>query len=75
MKCPYCEGEMKRGFIRGEKYSLKWVPEEKKNAIFLSLVKGIKLSNLYDTDGVESFCCENCKKILIDIEDKIDQQK
>ncbi|WP_246582712.1 PF20097 family protein [Clostridium mobile] len=28
MKCPYCGEEMKQGFISGDRFSLKWVPED-----------------------------------------------
>lgn len=73
MNCPYCDGIMKRGFIDGDRYSLKWVPEEKyKGPIFQWFSKGIKLSDIYAHNNIESFCCENCKKIIIDIEDKVD---
>ncbi|OZV13758.1 hypothetical protein CIW83_02125 [Tissierella sp. P1] len=76
MKCPYCGEEMKRGFIYGDRYSLKWIPEEKdKGLIFQWFARGIKLSDASMNNSVESFCCKNCKKIIIDVENKIDQRK
>ncbi|WP_179632189.1 PF20097 family protein [Clostridium peptidivorans] len=45
MKCPYCGAEMKRGFISQDRYSLKWIPEEKyKGGLFQWFSKGIKLT-------------------------------
>ena len=35
MKCPYCNEEMIKGFIYGDRYKLKWLPEEKK--LFLGI--------------------------------------
>ena len=29
MKCPYCQEEMINGLIYGDRYSLKWMPEDK----------------------------------------------
>jgi hypothetical protein len=68
MKCPYCGEKMKLGVIHGDRYSFKWVPEgNDKGIIFQWFLKGIKLGI-----SVESFCCGNCKKIIIDVEDKVD---
>lgn len=73
MNCPYCGEKMKRGFINGDRYSLKWIPEEKdKGPLLQWLSKGIKLADVFADNGIESFCCENCKKIIIDIENKVD---
>lgn len=75
MECPYCGEKMKRGFIHGDRYSLKWIPEEKdKGALLQWFSKGIKLEDSYG-DSVESFCCESCKKIVIDVKNKVDQRK
>ena len=76
MKCPYCGREMKLGFIQGDRYPLKWVSaEEDKGPLFQWFSKGIKLSDAFKDNNVESFFCENCKKIIIDVEGKIDQRK
>ncbi len=76
MQCPYCGEEMKRGYIHGDRYSLKWVPEENdKGQLLQWFSKGIKLTNGFLNNSVESFYCENCKKIIIDVGNKIDQGK
>lgn len=76
MKCPYCEEGMERGFINGDRYSLKWIPEEKdRGPLFQWFIKGIKLTDAFESNSIESFYCKNCKKIIIDAEDKVDQRK
>ncbi len=71
MECPYCNKEMKLGFIYGDRYSLKWVSEEDdKGPVFQWFSKGIKLSDVSKNNSIESFCCENCGKIIIDVEDR-----
>ena len=74
MKCPYCKKDMNKGFISQDRFALKWIPEEKyKGAIFQWFAKGIKLTDSYsNVDSVESYFCENCKKIVIDIEDTVE---
>ncbi len=69
MKCPSCEGNMVLGFIYGDRYALKWVPEkEDKGAILQWFSKGIKLSSPFSNNKVESYLCEKCNKIMIDLE-------
>lgn len=76
MKCLYCEEEMEQGVINGDRYSLKWVPAEKdKGVLFQWISKGIKLSDTFADNSAEVFCCESCKKIIIDVENKVDQRK
>jgi hypothetical protein len=76
MKCPYCGESMKLGFIHGDRFVLKWVSEEKdKGPLLQWFSKGIKLADSLANNSVEAFCCENCKKIIIDVEGKIDQRK
>ena len=71
MKCPYCNKTMEKGIIPGDRYSLKWVPEEKnKGPMNQWFSKGIKLSNPLYEHGVESYYCSSCKKIVIDVKDE-----
>lgn len=72
MKCPYCNGEMFQGVIHGDRYSLKWIPKEKdKGAIFQWFSKGIKLSDGFSGQGIKSFYCNECSKIVIDVEKEV----
>lgn len=36
-KCPYCEGEMEKGVINGDRYVLKWMPGDY-NGIVKSMI-------------------------------------
>ena len=74
--CPYCGMKMNLGYIYQDRYSLKWIPEEKDKGFFLQwFSKGIKLTNLNSNGSVESFYCDDCEKIIIDTKDKINQNK
>ena len=71
MKCPYCNEEMMKGFVYGDRYTLKWLPEKKGLLFGIWAIDGIKLG----TGGVfsarpraEADMCQSCKKILIDMD-------
>lgn len=69
MKCPYCGEEMIKGIIPGDRYSLKWIPDEKfLGGIFQWFQKGIKLSDALLEHGVVAWYCDDCEKIVIDVE-------
>ena len=66
MKCPYCGKEMRLGFIHGDRYSLKWVSaEEDKGPLFQWFSKGIKLSDAFKDNNVESFFVKIARKLLL----------
>ena len=68
MKCPYCNEDMKLGVIHGDRYALKWIPKEKDKGVFLqAFVKGIKLADSSDFNSIESYLCDKCGKIIIDL--------
>ncbi|NOW90343.1 hypothetical protein BCD91_002366 [Clostridium beijerinckii] len=79
MICPYCNVEMIKGYIYGDRYALKWLPEEKKLFLGIWAKGGIVLGN-GDIKGiggrptVESYMCHNCNKLIIDtnLENKFD---
>ena len=69
MKCPYCNKEMKEGFIRAlSRGGVCWVNEKddwsapRSDAGFLQLGNAPWLK----TDGVPAFNCDSCKHIIID---------
>lgn len=73
LTCPYCNEKMKSGFIHGDRYTLKWIPEENnKGAVLQWFSKGIKLTNPLTNPSIESFYCDKCNKIIIDTGDNID---
>lgn len=72
MRCPFCKMEMEKGVISGDRYSLKWIEEDRnKGAIINAFKRGIKITNPWGTNQVETYLCRDCKKMIIDIEDLI----
>lgn len=72
--CPYCEKEIKLGFINGDRYTLKWVAEENDNGAVLQwFSKGVKLTEPLTNPSIESFYCESCNKIIIDTGNNVNQ--
>jgi hypothetical protein len=70
MKCPYCNGEMVKGNIFGDRYALKWLPEEEKLFMGIWAVGGIQIGNsrgLLQRPKVEAFMCNSCHKLIIDM--------
>lgn len=70
MICPYCNAEMIKGNILGDRYSLKWMQDNEKlifgawahNAITLGNKRGI-----IGRPRVEAFICHKCKKLIADL--------
>ena len=69
MKCPYCKAEMARGNIYGDRYKLKWLPEEKSLLFGIWAIGGIKLGvgAGFGRPRVEANMCQACRKCIIDI--------
>lgn len=67
MKCPYCKGEMKKGYIQSAR-PIFW--GEEKHKIFFkpdgndefTISKGV-----FNGSTAESFYCIKCKKIIIEL--------
>lgn len=69
MVCPYCNENMESGVIHGDRYSIKWIPQEKDKGIFLSpFIKGIKLSDKSSSNSVEAYFCNQCDKVVINLQ-------
>lgn len=68
MQCPYCNGEMVKGYIYGDRYRLKWLPEDKKLLLGIWASGGIQLgtTGMLGRPKVEAYMCESCKKMIID---------
>lgn len=68
MKCPYCNEEMKKGYIQCRD-GVTWTPKKQLIASLSSLGNGsIKISNIEPdySSAVYAFHCEGCKKIIIE---------
>lgn len=68
MLCPYCSKTMKTGKIAGDRYPLKWIPEDKYHVLFSAFQKGIKLTNYWKDNSVHAYYFEDCQKIIIDMQ-------
>ena len=66
MKCPYCSRDMLLGRIPQDKYTMKWIPEEKFEGIKMlkPFKKGIRLNP--KLSYIKTYYCEDCKKFIID---------
>jgi hypothetical protein len=70
-KCPYCQNEMKNGYVEGGgANTLKWVDANIKRSLLSILLKKdciILGESSPSYSFVESYYCEVCKKIIIDV--------
>ena len=68
MKCPYCNEEMVKGYIYGDRWMLKWLPEEKDLLFGIWAKGGIKLGEETGIrPSVETYMCRACNKFIIDL--------
>ena len=71
MNCPYCNGEMRKGFISAYN-RLNWTPENETNRGATKWAKSpnsIVLAEyfLLGPATVTAYYCDQCKKIVIDV--------
>lgn len=66
MKCPYCNAEMTKGYIYGDRYALKWLPATKDLFMGIWAKGGITLGESgLGRPRVESFMCNACQKFIV----------
>ena len=67
MKCPYCNKEMRRGYIRTINQKLLWTPEEE-GFLNSGSVNSLPLGKFSRMDGakVTAYYCKECEKIIVD---------
>lgn len=68
MECPYCKKELIEGYIYGDRYSLKWLPADKK--LFLGIAIGSEELPHVESSfrpKVRAFKCYECKKMIIEL--------
>ena len=70
MNCPYCNKEMKSGFLKSS-HLIYW-GEDKTLAPFLNGIRLTKfnLEGFFKGNFVESYYCSDCKKIIVSFDDK-----
>ncbi|MFW8053866.1 PF20097 family protein [Vagococcus fluvialis] len=72
MNCGTCSKEMIKGNLFGDRYALKWLPDDKKliGGTFINAADGIVLkknSSLVGRPRNEAFVCDNCGHLVIDL--------
>lgn len=70
MKCTKCNNEMIKGYIYGDRYALKWKADDKKLFGGIWATKGIKFkknSGIFGRPKTESYMCNCCNTIIIDL--------
>lgn len=69
MDCPYCQTQMRPGYIPQDRYALRWVPDDSTSV--LSLIgrgkDSVKLSDTLESFGLPAHLCQNCGKLIIDL--------
>ena len=70
MQCPYCNGEMKKGYIDQTdfRFPLKWSPADQERGVFMIKNREIKLTSSLKCGYVIAYRCEQCRKMIIDEE-------
>lgn len=72
MVCPYCSKSMIKGNIYSNRLYLNWIKGDKiPNAftkIFNKETQKILYSDMFGIPHVETFYCEECKKMIIDLD-------
>lgn len=69
MKCPFCNAEMEPGNVFGDKFSLKWMHEDKKLILGAWTHDAIVLAEkgVIRRPRFKAFICIKCKKLIADI--------
>lgn len=70
MDCPHCKKEMVKGYLYGESYKLKWLPEDKKLTFGYAIDSlALESSSYWGRQSVKAYRCMECNKLIIDIND------
>lgn len=69
MVCATCGNEMTKGALYGDRYALKWQPEDQKLIAGIWSSGGITLKKnaTFGRPRSEAFVCPNCNKLVIDL--------
>lgn len=71
MLCPFCNDKMIKGKILGDRYKLKWMPDDEKLILGIwannSITLGNQTGGLLGRPRVEAFVCRNCRKLIADL--------
>lgn len=65
MKCPYCNGEMEKGILEGQRYLL-WAKRPHKLTYHPKEGEVLLGEKTISSVVVDSYICKQCKKIILD---------
>lgn len=66
MICPFCDSEMQRGSILGDRYALKWQPADKAKVLGIwSTGHTIGSKGLLSRPNIDGYRCADCRKIIV----------
>ena len=68
MNCPYCNKEMKKGVVEAKSRPL-WTTRNK--ALIFKRSDEIALRNHDSTEFSAAYYCEDCNKIIVDLNEKV----
>lgn len=73
MTCPYCNKEMQKGTVSGNRARLQWLPEKKSSDVLEKLDRAMGVTGQieaarYNFAGfqIEAHYCEDCQKLIVD---------
>ena len=69
MKCPNCEREMRKGYLKNTDQPVQWIPENSKPSIWKTGVAdgAVVLSEESFWKGyrADAYYCANCKMVIV----------
>ncbi len=67
-ECPFCGATMERGAILGDRYKLKWLPDDESLALGIWAVtaESIGHKTLLSRPRIDGMKCTSCRKIVVD---------
>lgn len=74
MKCPYCDGEMERGFLQGPR-GVFWSAKGRNFIFFPHRTKGdvVIAGALECSSGENSYLCRKCSMLITDLKYSLPQ--
>ncbi|WP_025729288.1 PF20097 family protein [Atopobacter phocae] len=70
MKCTTCDSKMAKGYLLGDRYAIKWQPENTKLLAGVFAKGGITLKNMSSflrRPKTEAYVCNTCKVLTVDL--------
>ena len=69
MKCPYCEKEMRKGYLIDREAPIQWIPENEKPPLFKGTLAygAVQLGggSYWKNYRAEAHFCQSCKTVII----------